>query len=426
MRSICGQVLFSRLLFFVFATLLAGCGGGSSGSSTTSAPAAAGASLIAGTAVAAVANATILGAAALPGDRASLGRQIFTDRNLSEPRGTACVACHQTNLGFAGNNGSLIGVAVGSKPGSIGLRNAMTNAYSGFIPKFGFNTGLEETEAIGGHFWDGRSDTLSLQALAPFLNPLEMNNPDRKSVVDKIAASTYAPLFKQEFGAAIFTDTDAAFTQIGLAIEAFERSTAMQSFSSKYDAVVRAQVTFTPPEARGMALFMDAAKGNCAACHLMNPTSGKPEDSLFSEFTYYAIGIPRNTAIPRNSDPSFYDLGLCGPERTAPALPANALAGVTIENFCGKFRMPTLRNVAERQAFMHNGFFKDLRDVVRFYSNRKITSTSNDLPAKYQANIEKVKAPFNRAATDGPALSEPEVNDIVAFLRTLSDGYRAP
>ena len=88
--------------------------------------------------------------------------------------------------------------------------------------------------------------------------------------------------------------------------------------------------------------------------------------------------------------------------------------------------MPTLRNVAERPAFMHNGFFRDLRDVVRFYSNRTITSTSNDLPAKYQANIEKVKAPFNRVATDGPALTEPEVNDIVAFLRTLSDGYRAP
>ncbi len=362
----------------------------------------------------------------VPGDRATLGQLIFTDRNLSEPRGTACVACHQPNTGFAGNNGSLIGVAIGSKPGSIGLRNAMTNAYTGFIPAFEFKTSALETEAAGGHFWDGRADTLPLQALGPFLNPLEMNNPDRKSVVDKIAASAYAPLFRQEFGAAIFSNTDDAFTQIGLAIEAFERSTALQSFSSKYDAVVRKQASFTPPEARGMALFADAAKGNCAACHLMNPDSGKPEDSLFSEFTYYATGIPRNMAIPRNADPSFYDLGLCGPERVAPLLPANVLPGVTIENFCGKFRMPTLRNVAERPAFMHNGFFRDLRDVVRFYANRKTSSTSNDLPAQYQANIEKVKAPFNRAATAGPALTEPEINDIVAFLRTLSDGYRTP
>lgn len=420
MRSQHGQKQFSCAAFFAVALLLAGCGGGGGG--TTAATAA----VATAAATPAAATAAELTVATVPGDRVTLGQLIFNDRNLSEPRGTACVACHQANMGFAGNNGSVIGVAAGSRPGSIGLRNAMTNAYTGFVPAFEFNTSATETEAVGGHFWDGRADTLAVQALGPFLNPLEMNNPDRKSVIDKIAASSYAPLFRQEFGATIFSDNDAAFTQIGLAIEAFERSAALQSFSSKYDAMVRAQATFTPPETRGMALFMDAGKGNCAACHLMNPTSGKPEDSLFSEFTYYATGVPRNTAIPRNSDPSFYDLGLCGPERTAPTLPANVLPGVTIDNFCGKFRMPTLRNVAERPAFMHNGFFKDLRDVVRFYSNRKINSTTNDLPARYQANIEKVKAPFNRAATDGPALTEPEVNDIVAFLRTLSDGYRSP
>lgn len=420
------QTYFFGAAFLGFELLLAGCGGGSGGDATA----------LAGTAPAAAVTAaprpfppfppaprTV---PLVPGDRATLGQLIFTDRNLSEPRGTACAACHQPDMGFAGNNGSLIGVAIGSKPGSVGLRNAMTNAYTGFIPVFGFNTSALETEAIGGHFWDGRADTLPVQALGPFLNPLEMNNPDRKSVVDKIAASSYAPLFRQEFGAAIFSNTDDAFTQIGLAIEAFERSTALQSFSSKYDAVVRKQASFTPPESRGMALFADAAKGNCAACHLMNPDSTKPEDSLFSEFTYYATGIPRNAAIPKNADPSFYDLGLCGPERTAPMLPANVLPGVTIENFCGKFRMPTLRNVAERPAFMHNGFFRDLRDVVRFYANRKVNSTSNDLPAPYQANLEKVKAPFNRPATSGPALTEPEINDIVAFLRTLSDGYRTP
>ena len=415
----CGQTRFLRAVSLVFALLLAACGGGGGTTAATAVATTPGAPPTAATA----AELTL---ATVPGDRVTLGQLIFNDRNLSEPRGTACVACHQANMGFAGNNGSVIGVAAGSRPGLIGLRNAMTNAYSGFVPAFEFNTTALETEAVGGHFWDGRANTLAQQALGPFLNPLEMNNPDRKSVVDKIAASTYAPLFRQEFGTAVFADTDAAFTQIGLAIEAFERSAALQSFSSKYDALVRSQATFTAQESRGMALFIDAGKGNCAACHLMNPASSKPEDSLFSEFTYYANGVPRNTAIPRNADPSFFDLGLCGPERTAPTLPVNVLPGVTIENFCGKFRMPTLRNVAERPAFMHNGVFKDLRDVVRFYSNRKINATSNDLPAKYQANIEKVKAPFNRAATDGPALTEPEINDIVAFLRTLSDGYRAP
>lgn len=396
---------------------LSGCGGGSSDTPATVADAA-------------TVQAESL---ALRDDRARLGQQIFTDPDLSEPRGTACVACHQPNQGFAGNHGSRTGVALGSQPGALGLRNAMTTSYVGFIEPLSFITTDGETEASGGHFWDGRADTLAQQALGPFLNPLEMNNSSKRAVVDKIAASRYAALFRQQFGATVFNDTDAAFTQIGVAIEAFERA-ALQPFSSKYDAMVRGTASFTPPETRGMALFMDPARANCAGCHLMNPSSGKPEDSLFSEFTYYATGIPRNTAIPRNADPAFFDLGLCGPERTAPTLPTTVTAGVTINNFCGKFRMPTLRNVAERPAFMHNGVFNNLADVVRFYSTVKSnpqrfygpSGVPNDLPARYLGNLEATKAPFNRAPTAGPLLTEPEVADLVAFLRTLSDGFRAP
>lgn len=385
---------------------LGACGGGGSGSSAPT-------------------TAQVATVAAIANDRVALGQLIFNDTNLSEPRGTACVACHQPAQGFAGIHGSAIGVALGSMPGALGLRNAMTNSYMGTIPAFSFVTANGETEAVGGHFWDGRADTLALQALGPLLNPLEMNNPSRKAVVDKIAASGYAALFRQEFGASIFSDTDAAFTQIGVAIEAFERGT-LQPFSSKFDAVVRSQAAFAPAEVRGMALFQNAAKGNCASCHLMNATSGRPEDSLFSEFTYYAIGVPRNVAIPRNADTAFFDLGLCGPERTAPVLPVDVAPGVTIDQFCGKFRMPSLRNVAQRPAFMHNGFFKDLREVVRFYAGRNTATVSNDLPSQYQANIERIKPPFSRAPGTGPALSEGEINDIVAFLRTLSDGFQAP
>lgn len=364
------------------------------------------------------------------GNRARLGQLIFNDPNLSEPRGTACVACHQANQGFAGNNGSRIGVAQGSTPGALGLRNAMTNSYAGSIPTFSFVTTDGETEAVGGHFWDGRADTLALQALGPFLNPLEMNNPNRQAVMTKIATSAYAPLFRAEFGANVFANTDTAFTQVGVAIEAFER-TALQPFSSKYDAFVRGTATLSAPEMRGMVLFQDPKRANCAGCHLMNPGSKKPEDSLFSEFTYYATGIPRNTAIPRNANPGFYDLGLCGPERSAPVLPATVPAGVSIAHFCGMFRMPTLRNVAERPAFMHNGFFNNLADVVRFYSTRNSnpqrwygpTGLPNDLPAQYLQNLETTKAPFNRTAAQGPVLTEPEIADVVAFLRTLSDGF---
>jgi len=405
------------LLSLAMSLLLSACGGG--------------AETVVDPEIAAAAN-RAQGNRVLVGDRAELGQRIFTDDNLSEPRGTACAACHQANMGFAGNHGGRDGVAVGSRPASVGLRNAMTNSYLGLVPTpLTFVTANGETEAVGGLFWDGRADSAELQALGPLLNPLEMNNPSRKSVVDKIAASAYAQLFRQEFGNTIFANTDAAFNAIGLAIAAFERA-RLQPFSSKYDAMVRGETTLNQTEARGMALFMDPAKGNCVACHLMNPASGKPEDSPFSEFTFYANGIPRNPAIPKNSDPAFFDLGLCGPERTPPSLPSTVMPGLTIENFCGKFRMPTLRNVAERPAFMHNGFFKDLPTVLRFYSTRNSNpqfwygqALSNDLPAKYLDNIEVVKAPFNRPAASGPALSEPDINAIVAFLRTLSDGYRA-
>lgn len=359
---------------------------------------------------------------------AELGKIIFNDINLSEPRGTACANCHQDKLGFAGNNGGKNGVAIGSLATSVGSRNAMTNSYLGLIPsRLSFVTANNETEAVGGFFWDGRADTPELQALGPLLNPLEMNNQNSQSVVAKIASSSYSNLFQQVFGSQIFSDTDKAFSAIGVAIAAFELS-RLQPYNSKYDAMVRKELSFNQTETFGMNLFMDPLKGNCAACHLMNPTSGNPKDSPFSEFTYYASGIPRNTAIPKSTDPTFYDLGLCGPDRALPTLPLDVAPNITIENFCGKFRMPSLRNVAERPAYMHNGIFKDLETVVRFYSTRNSNphfwygqSVSNDLPLKYLKNIEVAKAPFNRPSAAGPALSEDEINAIVAFLKTLSD-----
>jgi cytochrome c peroxidase len=405
------------LLILLSLLVLTGCGGGGSGTDSLA------------TTAAGTADKVQAEAVTLTDDRARLGQAIFGDTDLSEPRGTACVACHQPAQGFAGNHGSRIGVALGSLPTSLGLRNAMPNAYSAPVPPFGFVTRNGVTDALGGHFWDGRADTLAQQALGPLLNPLEMNNPSQRAVVDKIAAARYAPLFRQVFGANIFNDTQAAFTSIGLAIEAFERA-ALQPFSSKYDAMVRGQVAFTPAEARGMALFMDPNRANCAGCHHMTPSTGRPQDSLFSDFSYHATGIPRNTAIPRNADPAFFDLGLCGPERTPPQPPA----GISIDSLCGKFRVPTLRNVAERPAYMHNGFFTDLTEVVRFYSTRNTnpqhwygpSGIPNDLPARYLGNIAHVRPPFNRSASAGPVLTEGEVADVVAFLHTLSDGFSAP
>ena len=364
----------------------------------------------------------------------NLGSQIFKDKALSEPRGTSCNDCHQGTSGFAGNNGSRIGVAQGSTPQSIGGRNAMSNAYTSFIPKFQFRVTGEDVDPVGGFFWDGRADTAEQQALGPLLNSLEMNNKDAASVVRKIATSPYAQLFKDEFGSQIFTNPSLAFQKIGVAIAAFERTSALQPFSSKYDQYIQGKAKFTPQEANGMKLFMDVNKGNCASCHLMNPNSAKPSDSLFTDFAFYATGIPRNMAIPRNANPSFFDLGLCGPDRTKPALTSNVPVNISIDKFCGTFRMTSLRNTAERKAWMHNGFFKDLRDVVSFYATRNSDpkrwygpqGVPNDLPSAYVVNIISDRAPFNRPATAGPALTPKEIDDVVAFLKTLSDAPARP
>ena len=359
----------------------------------------------------------------------TLGKNLFDDRTLSEPAGTACVSCHLPTSGWADNHGSTVGVAVGSRPGVLGLRNALTNGYSSFIPPFSFRVKDGETDPLGGHFWDGRANTLAEQALGPFLAAREMNNPDSATVVRKVAASSYASLMRAEFGAGIFNTPDLAFQKIGEALAAFEGTTGFQPFSSRYDDYVLGKVTLTDNELRGMKLFMDPTRGNCAACHTMNPNSKNPKDSLFADFAFYATGVPRNSAIPDNVNPSFFDLGLCGPNRTRPALTANVPAAVTVEQFCGTFRIATLRNVALRKAYMHNGVFKSLREVVSFYATRNSnpqrwygpTGVPNDLPQAYLGNILHDRVPFNRPRSAGPALSPLEIDDVVAFLGTLSD-----
>ena len=363
-----------------------------------------------------------------------LGETIFNDTNLSEPRGTACASCHSPVTGFANLNGSRIGVPQGSQHNVFGSRSVIHNSYSSFTPAFGFRVRDGDVDPVGGLFWDGRVDTLTQQAQGPFLAASEMNNKDAGTVVAKIAASSYASQMRAVFGADVFKDSTKAFERVAQAIAAHEATNKFQSFSSRYDQFVAGKAQLTPSETSGMNLFMDAKKGNCASCHTMNPKASGPTDNLFTDFGHYASGIPRNMAIPANANPSYFDLGLCGPQRTRPALGANVPAGVSIEKFCGTFKMPSLRNVAQRQAFMHNGFFKNLRDVVSFYASRNSdpkrwygsAGVPNDLPAAYLSNIVSDRAPFDRAASAGPALTEREVDDVLAFLKTLSDQLPPP
>jgi len=195
--------------------------------------------------------------------------------------------------------------------------------------------------------------------------------------------------------------------------------------SYSLDQSVAGNADFSPQELRGFTLFNNPAKGNCAKCHIDIPGPGG-RTAQFTDFGFQAVGVPRNLEIAANRDPRYVDLGLCGPAR-------KDLAKET--NFCGMFKTPTLRNVASRQVFFHNGRFHTLEDMMHFYAERDSkpskwyaqrngnTLPYDDLPAAYRANVDRVNAPFNRKRDDPPALNDEEIGDVIAFLKTLDDGY---
>jgi len=289
----------------------------------------------------------------LPADVASLtavqllGKKIFEDTNLSEPPGQACSSCHDSDHAFTGNNGSRIpAIALGSRPEVFGNRNAPTVMYAMFSPAFSLGAernddGTIEYTPTGGQFWDGRATNLAEQAKKPFLNTREMNNPSAAAVIAKVRVSSYADLFGSVYGSDAFDDVDAAYDRLARAVAAFEQNSRFHPFSSKFDDYLRGRAKLDPVEARGFELFKDPRKGNCIACHVGDETSRQPRDWLFTDFTYDNLGIPRNTHIPDNDDPSFFDLGLCQQD----GLAARAPRGLDVERLCGAFKVPTLRNV---------------------------------------------------------------------------------
>jgi len=260
------------------------------------------------------------------------------------------------------------------------------------------------------------------QAAGPLLSPFEMANASREAVLARLRTSPNAAALRAAFGPHLFDDPQRAWNALVLSLEVFQQSPQdFYPYDSKYDAFLRGKATLTPQEARGRAVFDDARKGNCASCHVSTVKRG-----AFPQFTddgLIAIGVPRNPAIPANAQPQFRDLGVCGPLRTD--LKAH-------DDYCGRFRTPSLRNVALRGVFFHNGVYTRLADAVRFYALRDADPARiygkgryDDLPEKYQANLN-VEAPFGGRRGDKPRMTEAEIADVVAFLGTLTDGYVAP
>ncbi len=355
----------------------------------------------------------------------AIGRAMFFDTMLSASGRVSCASCHDPAHAYGPPNALAVQPGGGVQPDRGGFRAAPSLRYLQSVPAFSEhffdNDGDDSVDKgpTGGHTWDGRAASAREQARLPLLSAAEMGNASEAAVVAKLAHAPYAAQLRRVFGADVFERGTAAFDAASIALEVFQQSPPdFYPYSSKYDAVLRKQATLDAAEARGLALFNDAGKGNCASCHISEPTADGAFP-LFTDFGHIAIGVPRNRAIPANADPRFFDLGLCGPARTDLASHAE---------YCGLFRTPSLRNVAVRQRFFHNGAVASLADAVRFYVQRDTDPARwyaggerfDDLPAKYRANLD-MEPPFGGEPGARAALNDVEIADIVAFLKTLTD-----
>lgn len=360
----------------------------------------------------------------------AMGESLFFDTNLSLNRTQACATCHDPERGFIDGrldaNGEVGAFSVGDDGFSQGGRNAPTAAYAALTPEFQFgthprfNSQQPDYEGyIGGQFLDGRARNLQEQAKGPPLSAKEMGMPDKASVVERLLENPdYDASFRALYGEDIFDDVDAAYDAMADAIAAFERTEAFSTFTSKYDKSLTGDYIYLPgsPAALGKALFFSQQFTNCATCHQLAPNSSRSE--TFSNYEYHNIGVPINeearmaAGIPLDVP----DEGLFGhPD---------------IDDLAerGKYKVPTLRNVAVTGPYMHNGVFRNLDTVIRFY-DQFLTGSRNDINPETGSPWREPPIPETVAFTelrDGRRLDEFEVEALVCFLRTLTDERYEP
>ncbi len=390
---------------------------------------------------------------------AELGRAIFFDVRMSRSGKLSCASCHSPAHAYGPPDSQAVQLG-GPHLHNQGARAVPSLRYLDRVPNFSIGPDTPEAEHVnvaalaatsatamatrprktagstgagnamvprGGLFWDGRVNTLESQTMGPLFNPVEMANADTLGVSARIRR-LYGTRLVRLFGAQAVADPRRLIDEAMFAVARFEiEDSTFHPYTSKYDAYLEGKAALTPAEARGLQLFEDPHKGNCAACHVSRPGPDR-RPPMFTDYQYEALGVPRNSALAANRQAAYYDLGLCGPFRTDLA---------TATQYCGMFRTPSLRNVATRGAFFHNGVYHTLRQVLDFYDFRDTRSARiypraadgtvekfDDLPLRDRQNIDTIDAPLDRHAGDRPALTEPEIRDIIAFLTTLTDGYR--
>ncbi len=378
-----------------------------------------------------------------------LGSALYFDEDLSIHRNQACASCHFPAVGFDDPDRRLP-VSQGSFPDRFGGRNAPSAAYAAFAPKFHWNE--EEGLFFGGQFWDGRRDNLALQAEGPPLNPVEMAMPDKAAVLRRIAEKPrYVKAFKALFGfdlsdPGLYADEaliEGAYSKMAIAIGEFERTRLFNSFNSRFDHYLAGRGVLTPKERRGLELYN--GKAQCALCHPLEPTTtaaGDPVPPLMTDFSYDNLGIPANPEIAAlaGRQPIDYGLGArteiaaLGGSSVTIEVPVYADSGSpmreVLESEAGKFKVMTLRNIALTAPYGHNGYFKTLKSIVHFYNTRDVLGdcavTVDPIPGTNCWPAPEVEFNVNDAELGNLGLTPAEEDDLVAFLKTLSDQGARP
>jgi cytochrome c peroxidase len=346
--------------------------------------------------------------------KAELGEALFNDISLSRDGTQSCASCHDQSHAFIDsrvNETNLdlsiaSSVSTGQDAIALGDINTPSIAYAAFIPDFHFDQ--EDALFKGGLFLDGRAIDLVEQAKQPFLNTIEMQTSITELIVK--VESKYRESMIKHYGVDVFNNDDSAFNAIADSIAEFEKTALFSPFNSKFDRVLKGEAEFSQVEALGLTVFVAEDKGNCAACHTLPTSESTPQESLFTDFSYDNLGVPKNMHVRslNGKGMTYVDDGLFN----------NVL--VDDVELKGAFRVSSLRNIAVTAPYMHNGVFTDLKTVIHFYNTRDVPNAINP-ETGLEWEVAEVDATKNTEELGDLKLAESEEQALLAFLKTLTD-----
>jgi len=420
-------------------------------------------------------------------DAAVAGEALFNDKSLSVSGQQSCATCHVKSRAFTGDPATDHGLPVplgGPNMDRPGFRNAPSLMYAAFTPPFSLEDGTASGGFFRDGRASTLAAQAVQPFVSPFEMA---NQDAAEVIGRLRNSAATLEKFTAAFGADVLNDPQKALQDIGAAIAAYESEDVdeFEPFTSKYDYWVKGETQLSERELNGLALFNNPGKGNCTSCHPSQHQEFSSH-ALFTDFTYDNIGIPRNWNIPANhgnpvspisgqalsympaavnvppdAEYAYYDLGLCGPFKSDPADAAARQDLSRLIPTCGQFKVPTLRNTAVTAPYFHNGVFPTLREAIRWYVTRDINNNTgnnptpvpagpggnpyqavgtfyttadgtpdlyqyNDLPVSMDANVNAGEVPYTAPSIAGgnaPTMTSDEIDDVVAFLCTLTDGY---